>query len=71
MTLDPSTYACPEHHTDLTELVAEALEDGGPPVAYFRLRKAAAPRPFQVIVTCPGANGAGAHQLTCSGTRAQ
>ena len=26
------------------------------------------PRPFQVIVTCPGADGTGAHPLTCIGT---
>lgn len=68
MTLDPSTYECPEHHTDLTGLVTEALEDDSPPVAYFSLRKTTVARPFQVIVTCPGVNGAGAHQLTCGGT---
>ncbi len=71
MTLEPSTYECPEHHTDLTGLVAETLEDDGPPVAYYVLRKTTAARPFQVIVTCPGANGTGAHQLTCSGTWAR
>ncbi len=71
MTLEPSTYKCPEHNTDLTDLVAETLEEDGPPVAYRGPRKATAARPFQVIVTCPGANGTGAHRLTCSGTRAQ
>jgi hypothetical protein len=71
MTLNPSTYQCPEHRTDLTGLVAEALEDEGPPVAYWSLRKRPAARPFSVIVTCPGANGTGAHDLTCSGTRIQ
>jgi hypothetical protein len=71
MTLDPSTYQCLEHHMDLTDLVAEALQDEGPPVAYLTQRKRPAARPFQVIVTCPGANDTGAHQLTCSGTRTQ
>ncbi len=71
MTLDPSRYECPEHHIDLTDLVEETLAGDGPPVAYFHLRKPTAARPFQVIVTCPGANGAGAHQLTCTGTRTQ
>jgi len=70
MTLVPSSYACPTHSTDLTALVEEALEDDGPSIAYFRLRKPAA-RPFQVIVTCPGADGAGAHQLTCTGILSQ
>jgi hypothetical protein len=36
MTLDPTTYQCPEHHTDLTYLVTEALEDDGPPPAAVR-----------------------------------
>jgi hypothetical protein len=74
MILNPSSYECPEHHTDLTGLVEETLEEDWPDVAYaarFRLRKAAARRPFQVIITCLGANGAGAHQLTCSGIRTQ
>jgi hypothetical protein len=35
MTLDPDRYECPDHHTDLTELVQEALEELGP-VAYGR-----------------------------------
>jgi hypothetical protein len=63
MTLDPDRYECPDHHTDLTGLVEEALDDLGPPVAYRP-----GPRPFQVIVTCPGHSGAGAHPLTCTGT---
>ena len=69
MTLEPSSYQCPEHQTDLTGLVEEALDDDAPPVAYFSLRKKPAARAFQVIVTCPGMNGVGAHQLTCTGTR--
>lgn len=78
MTLDPPSYSCPEHHTDLTLLVTEALADDGPPVAYDMPRRASnvlfrqrpkGPRPFAVIVNCPGANGSGVHQLTCTGTR--
>jgi len=72
MTLDPLSYQCPEHHTDLTPLVTEALDDDAPPVAFFGLRrKPSGPRPFQVIVTCPGAGGAAAHQLTCAGNWTQ
>ena len=71
MTLDPSSYECAEHHTILTSLVEEALEDDGPPLAYFRLRNKPATSPFQVIVTCPGANGTGAHQITYTGTQTQ
>lgn len=71
MMLDPNSYECPEHHTDLTNLVEEALEDDAPPVAYLRLRKTTAVRSFQVIITCPGVDDAGPHQLTCSGIRTQ
>ena len=74
MILDPDRYECPDHHADLTGLVEEALDDQGPPFAYWRIlpgRKAAGPRPFQVIVTCPGADDAAPHSLTCTGTRAQ
>ncbi|HEY1346708.1 MAG TPA: hypothetical protein VGF54_17095 [Streptosporangiaceae bacterium] len=65
MILDPDRYECPDHHTDLTELVQEALEELGP-VAYGRRSGA---RPFQVIVTCPGTGGTEAHRLTCAGTQ--
>ena len=44
MTLNPDRYECPEHHTDLTGLVEEALEELGPPVAY-RPRRDPAPVP--------------------------
>jgi hypothetical protein len=71
MILDPSSYECPEHHADLTDLLEETLRDDDPPVAYFPLRKTMSVRPFRVVVTCPGAIGAGAHQLTCSGIRTQ
>jgi len=74
MTLDPDRYECPDHHTDLTSLVEEALEDPGVPVAFrnpFGRRHVSSPRPFQVIVTCPGKGGSGAHALTCTGTQAR
>jgi hypothetical protein len=68
MTLNPGRYECPDHQTDLTGLVEEALEDQGPPVAYRRLGRQAPPvRSFQVIVTCPG--GGTPHSLTCIGTQ--
>jgi hypothetical protein len=65
MTLDPGRYECPDHHTDLTGLVEEALDEQGPPVAYRRRSRA---RRFQVIVTCPGTGSTSAHRLTCTGT---
>ena len=64
MTLDPDRYECPDHRLDITGLVQEALEELGPPVAYRP-----GPRPFQVIVTCPGASDTGAHPLTCTGNQ--
>ena len=70
MTLDPDRYQCPDHHTDLTGLVEEALSDDGPPLAYRRSllgRQVRAERPFQVIVTCPGARKAPPHALICTG----
>jgi hypothetical protein len=63
MTLDPDRYECPDHHTDLTGQVEQALDELGPPVAYRP-----GPRQFQVIVTCPGTSATGTHQLTCTGT---
>jgi hypothetical protein len=63
MTLNPSHYECPDHHTGLTALVEEALEFQGGPVAYKP-----GPRPFQVIVTSPGTGGTAAHPLTCTCT---
>jgi hypothetical protein len=75
MTLEPASYECPEHHTDLTDLVEEELGvDGLPPLAYFRfgsVGKRSATSPFEVIVTCPGANGVGSHELTCAGIQSQ
>ena len=37
MKLDPADYTCPDHHTDLTGQVLDALDEDGPPVAYPRL----------------------------------
>jgi hypothetical protein len=65
MTLNPDRYERPDHHTDLTSLVQEAVDELGPPVAYRR------DRPFQVIVTCPGSGGTGTHQLTCTGIQSR
>jgi hypothetical protein len=39
MILDPATYACPTHHTDLTDQVLDQVEDDGDwPFAYNRRR---------------------------------
>jgi hypothetical protein len=70
MTLDPGNYECPTHHTDLTGLVEEAL-DNSLHVAYRRPLLGRKPAgPFQVIVTCPGTGGARPHPLTCTGKQA-
>jgi hypothetical protein len=77
MKLDPAEYSCPDHHIDLTGQVTDALdeEDDRPPVAYpiWPLKgKPAGPRPFEVLVTCPGAPGRPQpHQLACTGTWAR
>ena len=63
MPLNPERYECPDHHTDLTGQVEEVLEARG------RRSPTGGRRPFQVIVTCPGTGGAGAHPLTCTGTQ--
>ena len=72
MKLDPATYACPDHQTDLTDLVAEALDGGDTPLAYepapLLRRGATRSHHFQVIVTCAGAPGGQPHSLTCAGT---
>jgi hypothetical protein len=73
MILDPAHYECPDHGTDLTRLVEEALDDYAPPVAYPRKLSLStrnrAIQPFQVIVTCPGMAGSQPHRLTCTGTQ--
>jgi hypothetical protein len=75
MKLDPAEYTCPDHHSDLTSLVRDALEDeDGTPLAYRRgllPGSKAGPRPFQVIVACPGPAGGQPHQLACAGTWAR
>ena len=71
MKLDPADYTCPDHHTDLTGQVLDALDEDVPPFAYQRLPllgRKAGPRPFEVQVTCPGDTSGGAHPLTCTGT---
>lgn len=71
MLLDPIKYTCPDHDTDLTSQVQDALDPERPPVAYNRWRllgRAAGSQPFEVPVICPGDAGAGPHQLTCTGT---
>jgi hypothetical protein len=67
MILDPATYPCPVHTTDLTDQVVAQLEDDdGWPVAYKRRRTRDQPE-FEVVVTCPGAGTA--HAVTCRGIR--
>ena len=70
MKTNPDGYQCPQHHTDLTDLVQEELDADMPPVAYKRGllpgRKPPPPTPFEVIVTCPGDGTP--HAQTCTGT---
>ncbi len=75
--LDPSSYSCPDDHSDLTGLVSAALSGDGLAVARFarasfrlpRRHAPVPPQPFEVIVTCPGPAGRPRpHQLTCTGT---
>jgi hypothetical protein len=69
--LDPGTYVCPVHHVDLTDIVRARLQDeqdaefafGGFPGS--RAPSAAAPRPFQVVVSCSG--GGTPHRLVFDG----
>jgi hypothetical protein len=72
MKLDPAEYDCPDHHNDLTGQVLDALDgDDGTPLAYRRgllPGTRPGPRPFQVLVTCPGGAGGGQHELACAGT---
>jgi hypothetical protein len=73
MILQPATYVCPHHQADLTGQVEEALVvEGSPKLAFKRPswwgKTSAAPREFEVIVTCPGPEGGVPHTLTCSGS---
>jgi hypothetical protein len=65
MTLDPATYTCPTHQTNLTDQVLEQLEDDDEwPIAFEpKIRQPE----FEVVVTCPG--GGTAHPVTCRGIR--
>ena len=67
MILDPPTYACPTHGTDLTDQVVEELKDAGWAVAYKTRDLRRIQPEFEVVVTCPGTRAP--HQLTCRGTR--
>lgn len=70
MRLDPDNYPCPNHHTDLTQQVLDALDEDGPPVAYrrpgFLGGRKPGPRPFEVLVTCPGDGQP--HKQKCAGS---
>ena len=72
MKLEPADYTCPDHHTDLTGQVLDALDERRarrwPTAAVPLLGRKAGPRPFEVQVTCPGGASGGPHQLTCAGT---
>jgi hypothetical protein len=62
--LTPIDYTCDTHKQPLTELVHEQLE----PVIVASFARST-PRPFRVIVTCPGDGAQGSsHQIACSGT---
>ena len=63
LNLDPPTYPCPTHTgQDLTPQVRELLEEQAVPVAFGKK-----PRPFEVLVSCPGAAAGEAHELACRG----
>jgi hypothetical protein len=72
--LEPATYLCPIHQVDLTDLVRRQLEDvndvdvafGGRTWGLARRSDRAAPRPFQVQVSCPAAGSR--HGQVCEGT---
>jgi hypothetical protein len=70
--LNPGTYRCTSHNTDLTTLVREQLEDDPRARSAYggrdRLpgRTLSGAREFTVIVSCPGAGTT--HKVTCRGT---
>jgi len=67
MILDPETYPCPTHSTDLTDQVrAQLTDDDGWPVAFKDRKAPHNQQEFQVVVYCPGDGTA--HPLTCRGT---
>jgi hypothetical protein len=74
VTLDPDTYRCPTHGTDVTTLVQRELDSIGD-VANVKfafalpgMRRHREPQSqhFAVIVSCPGDSTP--HPLTCMGT---
>lgn len=71
MILDPERYECTEHGIDVTDQVKAKLDPDRPDVAFGRWslfgRKASGPTPFQVVVLCPGVEGAEPHRLTIDG----
>jgi len=69
MTLDPERYECPEHHIDLTDRVEEEVEELDTPPIIYGGGAASGNGDFEVSVTCPGAGGAGEHELICTGKR--
>jgi hypothetical protein len=62
--LNPDSYRCPDHETDLTDLVVEQLEERVP--VTFRPRR---PEQFRVLVTCPGTTTGGHGQAATPGQR--
>jgi len=68
--LEPSSFECPTHQVDVTELVREVLAEEGPPVAYRAPGRLFGRRPermFEVIVDCPGDGPESVHSVTCAG----
>ena len=79
MNLDPPTYECPVHHLDLTSLVLQRLDEDEDSDLAFGTRglfgvlagrdrepRRSSPRPFQVVVPCPG--GGAPHTHVCEGS---
>lgn len=67
---DPPVFACPEHGVDLTDLVAEVLDEQPLPNAFGWGPLFGRPgrKDFEVLVNCPGdpAEGTG-HQVAFEG----
>ncbi len=63
----PARFACPEHHTDLTDRVIAEVEDVGLviPGSGMRLRRHSGAGAFKVAVRCPAGDG---HDVVCRGT---
>jgi hypothetical protein len=68
----PARYKCRQHDRDLTDEVQGRVEAAAEVVASVghRVSFAPAPRPFRVLVHCPGADGQDdGHELAFQGTR--